>query len=192
MSFLSNTIERPEYALIPKLTPNGYTMRVGWSFLEKWILSHEEDLQKVDINPDFQRGHVWTEEQQVSFVEFMIRGGLSSTTLYWNHPEYIKVAESYCNLDKELVLVDGKHRLTAVRRFLNNEIKAFGFYLKEYGQDARIIKQSCRFTMVINDLKTRKELLNWYLELNDYGVSHSKEEIERVKAMLSFECSKNT
>lgn len=31
--------------------------------------------QGLDLDPDFQRGHVWTRDQQVAYVEYMLRGG---------------------------------------------------------------------------------------------------------------------
>ena len=39
----------------------------------------------------------------------------------------------------------------------------------------------------VNDLKTKKEVLQWYIEMNTGGTPHSQEEILRVKNMLN-EC----
>ena len=36
----------------------------------------------------------------------------------------------------------------------------------------------------INDLKTKEEVLRWYLEMNAGGTPHSNEELGRVAAML--------
>ena len=41
--------------------------------------------------------------------------------------------------------------------------------------------------IVVNDLQTREEVLQWYLELNSAGTPHSKEELDRVKALLARE-----
>ena len=48
-------------------------------FFMEWLdrLINEEGLQ---LNPDFQRGHVWTEDQQVKFLEFILRGGKTGRT----------------------------------------------------------------------------------------------------------------
>ena len=40
--------------------------------------------------------------------------------------------------------------------------------------------------VVLNDLQTREEVLQWYLELNTTGVPHSKEELDR-EALLNRE-----
>ena len=38
-----------------------------------------------------------------------------------------------------------------------------------------------------NNLKTRKEVLQWYIEMNNGGTPHTKEEINRVKILLETE-----
>ena len=39
----------------------------------------------LQLNPEFQRGHVWTEEQQIAWVEYYLRGGKSGNTIYLNN-----------------------------------------------------------------------------------------------------------
>jgi hypothetical protein len=39
----------------------------------------------------------------------------------------------------------------------------------------------------INDLQYRREVLQWYLDMNTGGTVHSKEEIQRVKHLLEKE-----
>ena len=36
----------------------------------------------------------------------------------------------------------------------------------------------------VNDLKTKKEVLQWYVQMNAGGTPHSAEEIERVKKLM--------
>ena len=84
-----------------------------------------------------------------------------------------------------VVLVDGLQRLTAVRMFVRGELKVFGSYAYEYADRWNIIKHSLLFSM--NTLKTREEVLRWYIEMNSGGVVHKKSEINRVRAMLEKE-----
>ena len=76
-------------------------------------------------------------------------------------------------------LVDGKQRLQAVRLFLNNKIKAFGYYYNEYEDELHLIGPD--FLINVNDLATREEVLQWYLDLNSGGVVHTEEELNKVK-----------
>lgn len=161
----------------------GYEINVGFSYLEKALEGYFEDYN-LELNPDFQRGHVWTEEQQTSYMEFLLRGGKTARVIYFNCPYFFDYSpEKY---DMDMVCVDGLQRLTAIRRFLKNEIKVFGHYLNEF-EDAEIIKRTYDIKFNINNLATRKEVLQWYLDFNTGGTIHSKEEIDRVKQLL-LEC----
>lgn len=172
----------PRFRDIPQFTKDGnYRVDVSWEYLEEQLKHwHNPEAGEVlDMNPDFQRGHVWTEEQQIKYIEFMLRGGVSGNLIYWNNPSWHK------GFNQPTVLVDGKQRLNAVLRFMRNEIKAFGYYRKEYTDRTDIIRH--RLTFVVNDLKTRKEVLQWYLDLNTGGTIHTNDEIEKVKKLLSEE-----
>ena len=170
---------------IPQFTnPPNYQVHVPWGHIEETIQRYSDRDQKgmdgLELDPDFQRGHVWNDEKRIAFVEFCLRGGQSSRTLYFNHPNW---QGSYIG---QMVLVDGKQRLEAVRRFVRNELPIFGGnYLKDFDDPKRLLRTSgAHLIFAVNNLKTRKELLQWYIDLNDGGVVHTKEEIERVRKMM--------
>ncbi len=161
-----------------------YTVNIGWRYLEEWLKEYTK-YGELDLDPDFQRGHVWREEQESAYVEFILQGGQSSRTLLWNHPFHFKMAGSKdSDLPKTLVIVDGKQRLRAVRRFMAGEIHAFGYKLHEYTDPQLLWRHKYDFVMTVNELQTRKDLLTWYVQLNTGGTVHSPEEIARVKAMI--------
>lgn len=64
---------------------------------------------------------------------------------------------------------------------MNNEIKVFGSYYKEFDD-----KLSFDVDLIfnINNLKTEKEVLQWYVDMNSGGTPHTNEEIERVEKMI--------
>lgn len=130
----------------------------------------------LQLNPDFQRGHVWTEEQQMAYVEYILKGGKSGKELYFNHPGWMK------GFKGEFVCVDGLQRITACLAFLDNEIPAFGYHLEEYEDSIRMADVT--LSVWVNDLKSKKNLLIWYLEMNGGGTPHTKEELEKVKKMI--------
>ncbi len=84
-----------------------------------------------------------------------------------------------------MVLVDGKQRLHAALRFMRNEIPAFGTLKDDYEDNLPLSSTSLYFN--INSLKTKAEVLQWYLDLNTGGVVHTNDEIEKVKKMLEAE-----
>jgi len=148
--------------------------------LEDFKKRIEDDINKkgLQLNPDFQRGHVWTEEQQIKFVEYILKGGETGRDLYFNHEGWFR------DWKGEYVCVDGLQRITAVSRFLNDEIPVFGCYFHEYedGLPMRIM-----FHWHVNDLQTKEEVLRWYLEMNDGGTPHTEEELDKVRKMISNE-----
>lgn len=165
---------------IPQFTPRGtYSVNMSMEFLIKqidvWI--EEEGLQ---LNPDFQRGHVWTEDQQVKFIEFILRGGNSGKDLYFNCPSWMR--SGYKGEYRDFVFVDGLQRITAIRRFLNNEIQVFGQYYSDFGGKTDLIQHGVRVN--INNLQSKREVMQWYVEMNEGGTPHTKEEIDRVKALI--------
>lgn len=133
------------------------------------------------MNPDFQRGHVWTKAQQKAYIEFLLKGGTSGRDVYFNNPsQHISVKPGEYN---DYVCVDGLQRITAIQKFVANEIKVFGSYFREFTDPRQINMNTIR--VHINDLKTKDEVLIWYLEMNSGGTPHSKKELNRVKAMLT-------
>ncbi len=135
--------------------------------------------QKLDVDPDFQRGHVWTTDQQVAWLEFFFRGGKTGRTIYLNNPGW---QSSYTG---DFVLVDGKQRIEALRAFFGNKIKIFGSYRREFTDKPSISQHTMKLN--VNTLKTRKEVLQWYLGYNAGGVNHAPEEIARVYKLLEAE-----
>lgn len=162
----------------------GYNVNVPWSCLEEFLGNWLE--QGLDTDPDFQRAHVWDEQKQIAYVEFVLSGGRSSRVLLFNNPNW-HVQQTK---DESFVLVDGKQRLEAVLCFVRNKLPAFGRLLREYS-DKLPVMYGPDFVFSVNTLKTRAEVLTWYLQLNSGGVVHTNKEIDRVRGLLEFELAKN-
>jgi len=64
-----------KYSDIPQISSAHYSVSVAWEYLEDWLAEFCGGGIAVDLDPDYQRGHVWTEEQQIAYVEFKLRGG---------------------------------------------------------------------------------------------------------------------
>jgi len=165
---------------IPQFTDCGnYHADYPIDRLVSYIESEQEEMG-LQLNPDFQRGQVWTEAQQVAFVEILLRGGRSGRDLYLNCPSWrIQVPAGAYN---DYVCVDGLQRITAISRFIHDEIKVFGSYFSEYTDKLHLLH--CTMRVHVNDLRTRHDVLNWYLEMNSGGTPHSKEELQRIQDLL--------
>ena len=165
---------------IPQFTRSGsYQVNMDIKKMPGWIETEQKEMN-LQLNPNFQRGHVWTEGQQIAWLEFFLRGGNSGNVIYFNCPcWHYPVKDGAYN---DYVCVDGLQRLTAICRFINNEIKVFGSYFKEYEDPRILIRNTMKIN--VNDLQTEKEVLQWYIDMNSCGTQHSSEEIERVKRMM--------
>lgn len=163
---------------IPQLTSaSPYAVDVGWSFLLEWLdRAVKED--KLDMDPEFQREHVWTREQQMRYVEFVLRGGQSGRDILTNCPGWMKQTTSM----GPYVLVDGKQRLQAVQLFLTDKLPAFGSLRSAYTDSMRLHLPSFRWH--VNSLETQAQVLAWYLENNAGGTPHTEKELNKVRAML--------
>lgn len=166
---------------VPKFIHGGnYVCDIPLDHLRSW-LANQEEYRTVELNPDFQRGHVWTEKQQIAYVEFLLRGGQSSKDLYWNVPDRHKIKDGRF---PTMQLVDGLQRFTACDKFMGNNLPVFGHYLHEW-EDADVFTGMggpC-LRMHVNNLQSRKMVLQWYCELNG-GVAHTEAELQRVKDMI--------
>jgi len=161
----------------PKFTglPN-YRVNIQWK-----NLAQTAEQYNLDLDPDFQRGHVWSLEQQRSYIEFRLRGGMTGHEIYANHKGLNRGG------NERSVLVDGKQRWNAAWDFVNNKFPIFdGYYYRDILRFPALSPE-VGFILCINDLRTRAEVLRWYLEMNTGGVVHTQEELKRVQAMLNAE-----
>jgi len=176
-----------KYRDIEKFPHIHYKIDVSVDFLQEQLehLASTHMGGKLVINPDFQRGHVWTEEQQISYVEYLLkepeRG--HTTTLTFNNASFHK---SNPKLDPNLYCIDGLQRYTAIMRFYNNEIPAFGTYLDDF-EDKKYLLRKFDIQVAVMEFETRKEMLEYYLMFNSGGTVHTKEEIDRVRQLLEKE-----
>jgi len=169
------------YKEIPQLTKRGsyevhQPLESIAATINDWQQGKNDPLQ---LCPDFQRGHVWTGQQQIKFVEFLLRGGDTNNIIYFNHPNWLG------NFRGDFVLVDGLQRLTAVLKFLRNELTVFGGHYKDDFEERIPFNVHLRFN--VNNLKTREEVLQWYLEMNAGSTPHTEAELSKVRGLLLLE-----
>lgn len=155
-----------------------YMVNVDLAYLPDH-LAHYVLEYNLDVSPDFQRGYVWTMEQKTAFVEHLLRGGRSGMAIYLNCPGWSSMRAA------NAVLVDGKQRLEASLCFLNNEVPVFGgHYCKDFTDKLRLLHRG--FEWHVNELETREECLQWYLEMNTGGTVHTQDELDKVRSLIDL------
>jgi len=131
----------------------------------------------LNLHPDFQRGHVWNEDQKIKYIEFLLKDGQTNNVLYFNHPGWMN------SFKGEFVIVDGLQRLSAILEFLNDSFKVFDKYISSEID----LRNHWGLKFNINNLKTRREVLQWYLEINENGTPHTIDELTKVKKLIEVE-----
>ena len=110
-----------------------------------WLLKTDTDIVFV-LNPNYQRNIVWGPKQYLKFIESVFYGIVPSP-----------IVLAIDSTKNEKICVDGKQRLTSIRKFFTNEIPYF----------------------VVDDSKI---VLYWYSEVKaDTSIQKILEEIHKIK-----------
>lgn len=130
-----------------------------------------------DINPDYQREHVWTKEQRELFLGFFLENGRMPLIFLQDDNDWVTPFE----------VIDGKQRLTSCVMFIDGEVCARlsdgrSVWWRDFNERDRRMVPSIKCGIV--RLESRAEVLRFYLKLNRGGTVHSDEEIARVQALL--------
>lgn len=167
---------------IPQFPSARWAVDVPWTHLDGNLetLAGEGELR---LDPDYQRAHVWTLEQQTAYVEFQLMGGELSRSIIFNAPYWtrhgVPPEETYVEL------IDGKQRLEAVRAFLRGDLRVFGLRYGDFEDKLPTMEHRFRFQLCC--LETREEVLQLYLKINAGGTPHSAAELDRVRKLLEEE-----
>lgn len=146
----------------------------------------------LDLNPVFQRGNVWTLEQQIAFVEnFLRRPQAVNRNIYFNDGYVFNELKKNQDNDwiaGKRVCLDGLQRITALLDFMDGKFACFDGQVTwekiQNSPNQRSILGECYLDFYDLTLKTNQEVLDFYVDFNAGGTPHSKEEIERVKLLL--------
>lgn len=157
----------------------------GLRFLCEHILAEGQ----IDLDPDYQRGRVWTRAQQEAFMGHVLEGG--------SVPDLWMRVLHHDRLPVEYECVDGKQRITAMKAWWDGEIPARlsdengGREIWIGDLDAVELRQVhmdlCKPRVQFLEGYTRKQILRVYLRLNRGGTPHADSEIERVRALYEAE-----
>lgn len=85
--------------------------RQGTNPISPYQLKSQE--HKVNLNPDYQRDHVWSKTKKMKLVASILKK--------FHMPELTLAKSKNKNYEKEVV--DGKQRMTAIFEFMENKIK---------------------------------------------------------------------
>ena len=184
--------DRELYARIRPLPRAASTVHNQIHRIEETLATMDSDAGmsngRLELNPDFQRGHVWSQEKKVAFMEAVLRG-TAPMTIRFNCPTWNGGGEEdVIDLNPSTIqCIDGLQRLTAMRDFVAGKFTIYGDLTVEKLKDTSFAlnRMGAMWIMEMFQIKSRTELLQFYLDLNSGGVVHSAEELTRVQGLLA-------
>lgn len=149
-----------------------------------------EDEAVLNLNPNFQRGQAWTEEQQTKFMESILRGYTNHETniIRLNDSTLAKMNNNFhsesSDLPNETICIDGLQRFTTMQKYMRKELKPFGLSFDEIESTYHgVSAQGLCFTVAWYDFQFEADVIEFYESLNWGGTPHSQSERDRIQSI---------
>ena len=146
--------------------------------------------RETDMDPEYQRGHVWTDRQRSLYIGALIEGRANdSAAIVLYERTYGLGGPSEVVDDLYYEVVDGKQRLTAIVMFHDQKLPAeFRDGTRALLQDMdtvsnRRVRLSVTVALGVVRNLTRAEVIDLYLALNEGGTMHTEAELDRVRRL---------
>ncbi|MDI6977181.1 DUF262 domain-containing protein [Serratia sp. Se-RSBMAAmG] len=146
--------------------------------VDSWISFIEND--RLNLDAAYQRDYVWRHTEQNMFLLSVVRGAPLSA---------ISVVKTYNNRGNFILeVVDGKQRLTTLKKFLNNEIPVRLNQQDVYYRDFNSAERNSFSAVALPKIELRNattaDKLKFFLSINFTGVPQSEEHHKKVLTML--------
>lgn len=145
-------------------------------------LNYFKEHYNLDLTPNFQRNHIWSTKEQQNYIEYLIKGGIYTKQFYLNHPKW----KEQDMKSEKLICLDGLQRIQSIVKFLSNELTIFnGHTWDEFSnQDKADISSDITLTFNILNIKNKKEIIQWYIDINFGGTIHQEDELNKVRNLM--------
>lgn len=182
LALISHEPRKQEIVLHRKNKWSDYIQRLetgsSLSYIYKQIVNNE-----INFNPFYQRDLVWTNEQQVTYLEalFTEKAVIRPTFILLSPAEEEESGFYY-------EVLDGKQRLSAIVSFIENEFPIFGKY---YFKDLSIEDYNFLMNLPVTIEQIRKfgeaslskeDRIHLFFEINEFGSIMDKEHLASLKA----------
>ena len=153
--------------------------------------NHSDTDILLELNPEFQRGHVWNLDKQIAFVENLLRGIDLNKIIRFNDLTMHPHDDVDDFLQNKILCIDGLQRLTAIIDFIDGKYKIFNNQLNYQDilnhPDKPSMRRIFNHALIQFDflqITSYKELLEYYIDLNTGGVNHTQADIQIAKDLL--------
>jgi len=152
------------------------------------ILRLTFDDMGFDLDPDYQREHIWTEQQKIDLIDSIFRnidiGKFTIIRRPWgNDPHKPATPLLY-------EVLDGKQRITAIVDYFLNRFKYKGKYFSELCPRDRGHFKHYRISYAECEPLTQEQKYRYFLKLNTCGTPVDPNHIKKVQEMWEKEKEK--
>lgn len=143
----------------------------------RWIAGGE-----LDFGADYQREYVWGHEEQQAFLSVLISGFPIGTVALAKAPDWCTRELPY------IEVVDGKQRLTTLKKLLTNEIPIIlpdgPLYWRDMTRAEQLAFGRRTLPAVVLDGVPYKERLAYFVAVNFTGMPQSEEHKKHVMQLM--------
>lgn len=149
-------------------------LRLNYASMQVSSLLNRHYRFGIDMNPDYQRGHVWTEEDKVALIDSIFKGiDIGKFAFATKH-----------DMDFYYEIVDGKQRMTAIIEFYENRFRYRGKFFNELShRDQDYIEN---YHVSVADIRgaDRNTVMKHFVAMNSQGRVMDSAHLEKVRAMI--------
>lgn len=174
------------YAERSRRNPRFGTCSYPWDAIQRMV--EGRSAERFDLNPDYQRGPVWTVQQEREFVGFLLDGGECPKIVVQRYESQRNAPAGHDYYKLPLEVIDGQQRLRAICAWMRGKIDALtpegdSLWFEDSNE---VDRRGLLLTIYYVDLP-RVERLRYYIKLNQGGTVHTRQEIDRVRELLAAE-----
>ena len=129
----------------------------------------------VDMDPDYQREYVWSEEDKVALID-SIFNNIDIGKFVFVHKDYGE--------DFLYEILDGKQRMRAILDYFENRFPYKGKYFNDLCNEDRNWFENKIISVAEIPDTNKNVILKYFVMLNSAGKTMDKRNLERVKGMM--------
>jgi len=134
----------------------------------------------LDMNPKYQRGNVWSQEQKVALIDSIFRNvDIGKFTII--RRRFREDLEHYYEV------LDGKQRITAIAEFFEGRFEYRGKKFYDLHPLDQIHFKNYAISYAEIEPLTDEQKYRYFLKLNTTGQPHDEEHLEKVRKMWEEE-----
>ena len=130
----------------------------------------------IDFDVEYQREHVWKRKDKIALIDSIFNNV--------DIGKFVFVQRDFSYESRQLEVLDGKQRLTAINEFYEDRFKYKGYYYSELGQRDKNKFEEHPISYGYLENPDKKSIFEAFIKLNTSGKSITTKHIDKVKKLL--------